>query len=189
MRPRRVCVFCGSSLGARAEFAAAARTVGRLLVARGLGVVYGGGRVGLMGSLADAVLEAGGEAIGVIPEQLADRELAHRGLTELHVVGSMHERKARMFDLADAFAALPGGLGTLEEMFEMATWAQLGLHPNPVALLNAAGYFDPLVAFLDSAVREGLLAPEHRSLVHVERDAERLVDVVATWASRIPRSP
>src|ERR1043165_174167 len=148
MRPfRRVCVFCGSSPGARPEYRQAAEAMGRLLASRRIGLVYGGGNVGLMGLLADAALSAGGEVIGVIPRHLDAREVAHRGLPDLRVVASMHERKALMADLSDAFIALPGGLGTLEEMFEILTWAQLGLHRKPCGLLNVLGYFDRLLSF------------------------------------------
>src|SRR5262245_12742237 len=141
---RRVCVFCGSSAGNRPEYADAARHLGAALARRGLGLVYGGGHVGLMGVVADAVLRAGGEVIGVIPQALVERELAQAGLTRLEVVDTMHQRKARMADLADAFVALPGGFGTCDELFEILTWSQLGLHARPVGLLNVAGFFDPL---------------------------------------------
>src|SRR4051812_49148308 len=150
----RVCVFCGSNPGARPEYAAAARAVGRALAERGRGLVYGGGNVGLMGVCADAALAAGGEVIGVIPDALQTAEVAHGGLTRLHVVRTMHERKALMADLSDAFAALPGGFGTLDELFEILTWAQLGIHAKPVAILNVAGFFDPLLAMLDHQTAE-----------------------------------
>src|SRR5512146_1988331 len=146
---RRVCVFCGSSPGSNPIYLEAARAMGRTLAGRGLGLVYGGGSVGLMGALADAALAAGGEVVGVIPRALQLRELAHGRLTTLHVVGSMHERKARMAELSDAFAALPGGMGTLEELAEILTWAQLGLHARPCGVVDVAGYFAPLLAFLD----------------------------------------
>jgi uncharacterized protein (TIGR00730 family) len=178
---RRVCVFCGSSAGSDPAYRQAAVAMGRALARRGLGLVYGGGHVGLMGALADAVLAAGGEAIGVIPRGLERRELGHRGLTELRVVGSMHERKAAMADLADGFAALPGGLGTLEETAEILTWAQLGIHGKPVGLLDARGYWGPLVAFLDHAVAEGFVRPDDRALVLVEREPEALLDRLAAW--------
>jgi hypothetical protein len=178
---RRVCVFCGSSPGTGPVYLEAARAAGRALAARGLGLVYGGGSVGLMGAIADAALGAGAEVIGVIPRALQLRELAHGGLTTLHVVGSMHERKARMAELADAFVALPGGLGTLEELAEILTWAQLGLHARPVGLLDVAGYYGPLVAFLDHAVAEGFVRPDHRRLVLVERDPAALLDRFETW--------
>ena len=178
---RRVCVFCGASPGSRPAYADAARGVGRLLAARGVGLVYGGGHVGLMGMVADAVLAAGGEAIGVIPHALAAREIAHGGLSELHVVGSMHERKALMADMADAFVALPGGYGTLDELCEILTWSQLGIHPKPVGLLNVDGYFDPLLAFFDHAVREGFIRESHRALALSETDPERLLERFAAF--------
>jgi hypothetical protein len=168
-------VFCGAHHGARAEFAVAARALGATLVEAGITLVYGGGRVGLMGVLADAVLEQGGEVVGVIPHGLDTKELAHDGLTEMHVVDSMHERKARMADLADGFVALPGGLGTLEEFFEIVTWAQLGIHTKPCGLLNVAGYYDKLSALLDHAVEEAFVKPPHRELILIEPDARRLL--------------
>src|SRR5882724_9973312 len=164
---RRVCVFCGSKHGARAEYTAAARAMGRTLVAEGIDLVYGGGAVGLMGEVADAVLDASGEVIGVIPGHMAGREIAHFGLTDLRVVGSMHERKALMYQLSDGFVALPGGLGTLEELFEITTWSQLGLHAKPTGLLDVAGYYSPLVAFLDQLVSEGFVSRRHRGLLRV----------------------
>jgi uncharacterized protein (TIGR00730 family) len=165
MRVKRVCVFCGSNAGALPAYAEAARSLGAMLARRGLGLVYGGGRVGLMGALANAARAAGGEVIGVIPESLVRKEVAHTGLEDLRVVGSMHERKAMMADLADAFIALPGGCGTFEELFEIVTWAQLGLHHKPIGLLNVGGYYDPLLALLDRAVAERFVLPEHRQLV------------------------
>lgn len=173
---RRVCVFCGSSPGARPQYADLARTLGELLARRGLGLVYGGGNVGLMGILADAVLKAGGHVIGVIPQSLVDLEVAHTGLPDLRVVSSMHERKALMADLADGFIALPGGIGTLEEFCEILTWAQLGMHQKPCGVINVAGYFDHLMAFLDHSVNERFLRPEHRSMVLVAGDPETLLD-------------
>jgi uncharacterized protein (TIGR00730 family) len=161
----RICVFCGSSPGADPRYLEAARDMGRTLAARGLGLVYGGGSVGLMGAVADAALEAGAEVIGVIPQVLRIRELAHRRLTSLRVVGSMHERKALMAELSDGFIALPGGMGTLEELSEVLTWAQLGLHARPCGLLDVAGYYDPLIAFFDRAVEAGFLRREHRRLL------------------------
>lgn len=172
-------VFCGSSLGARPEYEAAARELGRLLAARGLGLVYGGARVGLMGAVADAALAAGGDVVGVMPRALVAREIAHTGLRDLRVVESMHERKALMAELSDAFVALPGGLGTLEELFEVWTWAQLGLHRKPVALLDVADFYRPLVAFLDAAVGEGFVRAERRATLVVERDARVLLDRLA----------
>jgi uncharacterized protein (TIGR00730 family) len=178
---RRVCVFCGSSTGTNPAFLEAARTMGRTLAGRGIGLVYGGGSVGLMGAIADAALEAGGEVVGVIPRALQLRELAHAGLTTLHVVGSMHERKARMAELADGFVALPGGMGTLEELAEILTWAQLGLHVKPVGLLDAAGYYGPLIQFFDRAVAEGFIRPDHRRLVLVGQDASTLLERFTNW--------
>jgi uncharacterized protein (TIGR00730 family) len=175
---RRLCVFCGSSAGGRAIYADHSRRLGTALAARGLGLVYGGGHIGLMGILADAVLGAGGEVIGVIPRALVDKELAHPGLTELRVVASMHERKALMADLAGGFAALPGGFGTGDEFFEILSWAQLGLHAKPIGLLNLAGYFDPLLAWLDHTVQEGFVKPVHRRLLLVAREPEELLDLL-----------
>jgi hypothetical protein len=173
---RRVCVFCGSSLGVDPRAAAAARALGSTLASRGLGLVYGGASVGLMGELADAVLERGGHVVGVLPAALATRELAHPKLPDLRIVATMHERKAIMADLADAFVALPGGMGTLDETFEILTWAQLGIHRKPVGLLDVSGYFGPLLTFLDHAVAQGFVKAEHRGLVEVDSDPGRLVD-------------
>jgi uncharacterized protein (TIGR00730 family) len=177
---RSVCVYCGSSAGASPAYAAAAAELGRELAGRGIGLVYGGGNVGLMGAVADAALAAGGAVVGVIPEALVAREVAHGGLTELHVVASMHDRKALMAELADAFVALPGGLGTLEELFEILTWAQLGLHRKPSGLVNVAGYYDGLVSFLAHAVDERLLRPEHAELLLVDERPAPLLDRLAT---------
>jgi uncharacterized protein (TIGR00730 family) len=177
---QRICVFCGSARGSRPAYAESARHLGRALVDRGVSLVYGGGHVGLMGVIADAVLEAGGEVIGVIPHALAAREIAHQGLTRLHVVDSMHERKALMADLADAFIAMPGGFGTYEEFFEAVTWTQLGVHRKPCGLLNVTGFYDPIVQFLDRAVSEGFVKPEHRAAILVGRDAGELIDALAT---------
>lgn len=178
---RRICVFCGSNPGARQEYGEAARALGEALVARGLGLVYGGAGVGIMGVIADAVMSRGGEAIGVIPEALVSRELAHPRLSELHVVATMHERKARMVDLADGFIALPGGFGTLDETFEVLTWAQLGMHTKPCGLLDVAGYFADLFRFLDHTVAEQFVRPEHRELVLLERDPAALLDAMAAY--------
>ncbi|MEK7701460.1 MAG: TIGR00730 family Rossman fold protein [candidate division NC10 bacterium] len=178
---KRICVFCGSLEGARPAYAAAARNLGEELVARGLGLVYGGGSVGLMGVLADAVLAAGGEVIGVIPGPLASRELAHAGLTEMHVVGSMHERKAMMAALCDGFLALPGGLGTFEETLEILTWAQLGIHRKPVGVLNVEGYWDGLRRLLAHAVGEGFVRPEYAALLLFGTTAAEILDGVAAW--------
>jgi len=168
-------VFCGASPGARPEYADATVELARLLVADGFGVVYGGGGVGLMGALADAVLAEGGEVIGVIPRALMDREIAHRDVTEMRVVGSMHERKAVMAELSEAFIALPGGIGTLEELFEVYTWAQLGFHRKPCALLNVEGYFDGIAEFLAHAVEERFLRVEHLEVLMVETEPGPLV--------------
>jgi uncharacterized protein (TIGR00730 family) len=184
----RICVFCGSSAGARPAYEKAARDVGAELARRRIGLVYGGGRVGLMGAVADAVLEGGGEAIGVIPESLVARELAHEGLTELLVVPSMHERKARMALLANAFLALPGGYGTLDETCEALTWTQLGIQAKPCGLLNVEGYFDPLLAFLDRAVVEGFLAPENRAILRVDTNPARVVGRLLEASAARPES-
>lgn len=176
---KRVCVYCGSSPGDRPLYAEAARSLGRRLAERGLGLVYGGGHVGLMGIVADSVLAAGGEVIGVIPQRLVDAEVAHHGLTRLEVVTSMHERKARMAELADSFIALPGGFGTLDELFEILTWAQLGLHGKPCGLLDVDGYFAPLVAWADRAVNAGFVRSRHRELLMTDDDGDRLLDRLA----------
>ena len=182
MTPNRICVFTGSSPGARATYAETARAFGRRLVERGHEVVYGAGNIGLMGELADSVLEAGGRIIGVIPEGLVRREVAHNGLSELHVVESMHERKALMAELADAFVALPGGLGTLEELLETVTWAQLGLHGKPCGVLNVGDFFTGLTRFLDHAVEERFIKPEHRAMLIVDDEMDRLLDRLATYS-------
>ena len=178
---KRVCVFCGSRNGTRTQYVASARRMGEALARRGIGLVYGGGGIGLMGVLADAALSAGGDVIGVIPQALVAREVAHGGLTDLRVVASMHERKALMAELSDAFVALPGGFGTLEEFCEALTWAQLGIHRKPCGLLNVEGFFDPLLSLFDHAVRERFVSPDHRSLVVVEEDPERLLDALSRW--------
>ena len=178
---RTVCVFCGSNPGARPEYLSTVDELGRGLAGRGLRVVYGGAAVGAMGALADAAMAAGGEVIGVIPQGLVDAEIAHGGLTELRVVGSMHERKAMMAELADGFIALPGGMGTLEELAEVTTWAQLGLHAKPIGLLDPLGYFDLLLRFLDHAVDERFLRPEHRTLLLRERAVGPLLEAMAAW--------
>jgi uncharacterized protein (TIGR00730 family) len=183
---RRVCVFCGSAAGAHPGYAAAARDLGRALAGRGLGLVYGGGRVGLMGEVATAALAAGGEVLGVIPHALSAKEIALAECTELVVVGTMHERKALMADRADAFVALPGGFGTCDELFEILTWAQLGIHRKPVALLNVNGFFTPLLGWLDHVVREGLLRPKHRELVLVADAAPDLLSKLAGWVPPAP---
>ena len=176
---KRVCVFCGSSPGRDPRYSDSASRLAHALVARGLGLVFGGGSVGLMGVLADAVLGAAGEAIGVIPHGLAAREVAHRGLRDLRVVPSMHARKSLMAELSDAFLALPGGFGTFEELFEVITWAQLGIHRKPIGLLNVAGYYDGLIGFLDHAVAEGFVSAGNRGLVQVADTPEALLDRLA----------
>jgi uncharacterized protein (TIGR00730 family) len=173
---RRVCVFCGSSPGARPAYAEVTADLARLLAAEGLGLVYGGAGVGLMATLADTVLDEGGEVIGVIPRALVEKEIAHNGVSDLRVVDSMHERKALMADLSDAFVALPGGLGTLEELLEIFTWAQLGLHHKPCALLDVEGYYSGLADFLAHAVEERFLREEHRTMLIVEREPRALID-------------
>jgi uncharacterized protein (TIGR00730 family) len=177
----RICVFCGSSPGARPAYAEAAASFGRLLAAEGIGVVYGGGQVGLMGVLADAVLAEGGEITGVIPQALVDREIGHPGVADMRVVASMHERKALMAELSDAFVALPGGLGTLEELFEVYTWAQLGLHRKPCGLLDVEDYYAGIAAFLAHAVEERFLPEQHRAMLMVERDPRALLDRVCGY--------
>jgi uncharacterized protein (TIGR00730 family) len=177
----RICVFCGSSPGARPAYAEAAAAFGELLADEGIGVVYGGGQVGLMGVLADAVLARGGEIVGVIPQALVDREIGHPGVADMRVVGSMHERKALMADLSDAFVALPGGLGTLEELFEVYTWAQLGLHSKPCGLLNVEDYFANIASFLTHAVDERFLPEQHRAMLMVEREPRDLLDRIRGW--------
>jgi uncharacterized protein (TIGR00730 family) len=182
---RRVCVFCGSRAGGPVIYTESARHLGELLARRGLGLVYGGGHVGLMGVLADATLQAGGEVIGVISQALVDAELAHRSLTRLHIVETMHQRKALMADLADAFIALPGGFGTADELFEILTWSQLGLHRKPVGLVNVAGFFDPLLAWLDRAVHEGFLRPKHRQLLLSAENGEVALNLLQVcWTTR-----
>jgi len=186
---RRICVFCGSAVGVRPAYADAARGLGRELARRGLGLVYGGASVGLMGVLADTVLGEGGEVIGVIPGPLAARELAHAGLTKLHVVASMHERKATMARLSDGFVALPGGLGTLEETLEVLTWAQLGIHRKPVGVLDVEGYWSALERMLAHAVGEGFVRPEYAALLLRGTSAPELLDRLAAWrAPAIPRA-
>jgi uncharacterized protein (TIGR00730 family) len=178
---RRTCVFCGSSSGSRPEYRAATEELGTELARLNIGLVYGGTSVGLMGVLADAVLKAGGEAVGVIPKHLMAREVGHNGLTKLHVVRSMHERKALMADLSDAFVALPGGFGTLEEFCEVVTWAQLGLHAKPCGILNVLGYYSPLLAMFDHAVQERFLKPENRALVLARDSVPELLQALEEW--------
>ncbi len=181
-----VCVFCGSASGTRAEYADAAREVGRELAARGLALIYGGGRVGLMGQTAQAALAAGGTVVGVIPHALAKKEIAQEDCTELIVVDTMHERKALMADRAGAFLALPGGFGTLDELFEILTWAQLGIHAKPVAVLNVRGFFAPLLALLDHMTAEGLLRPKHRELLLVAESVPELFERLSAWVPPAP---
>jgi uncharacterized protein (TIGR00730 family) len=176
IRLKTVCVFCGSNAGSRALYAEKAAELGRTIAARGLTLVYGGSKLGLMGIMADAALAAGGAVVGVIPAALVEREIAHGALTELRQVKSMHERKATMADLSDAFVAMPGGAGTLEEFFEIWTWAQLGHHQKPVGLLNSGGFFDRLLAFLDHVEGERFMRREHRKMLLVDSDAARLLD-------------
>ena len=179
-----ICVFCGANSGSREQYSEAARRTARALVRQGLTLIYGGGSVGLMGILADAAIEAGGKVIGVLPRHLHQKEVAHAGLAKLHIVDSMHERKALMADLSDGFIALPGGLGTLEELFEVLSWAQLGLHAKPCGLLNVAGYYDELNDFLDRAVSERFLKPAHRALLMIDTDIERLLRRFAEYRPR-----
>jgi uncharacterized protein (TIGR00730 family) len=191
-----ICVFCGSSFGADTQYRQAAAALGKLLANDKLTLVYGGGDVGLMGAIADAALAAGGRVIGIIPQALARFEVAHRKLGDLRIVGSMHERKALMADLSDAFVALPGGAGTLDEFAEIFTWAQLGIHKKPFGILNIAGYFDPLISFFDKMVQERFMKPEHRSMLIVEKDPLALLDrlqsyhapdIVDRWAELVKR--
>jgi uncharacterized protein (TIGR00730 family) len=181
---KSICVFCGSNTGRGDAYGAAARALAEAIARRGLRLVYGGGSIGLMGVLGEAALAAKGHVIGVTPRRLLEREVVHKGLTELHVVETMNERKTLMAELSDAFIALPGGMGTLDEMFEMLTWNQLGFHSKPCGLLDAAAYFERLMAFLDHSVAERFLMPEHRSMLIVERDPDRLL---ARLASEPPR--
>ncbi|MBS1911390.1 MAG: TIGR00730 family Rossman fold protein [Bacteroidetes bacterium] len=185
---QRICVFCGSNSGSNPAFTESAQTFGAELAARGLGLVYGGGRVGLMGELANSVLKAGGEVVGVIPEALFTKEVGHTGLTQLHVVGTMHERKGMMAQLADAFVTLPGGFGTMEEFFEVLTWAQLGIHTKPCGLLNVAGYYDPLLALFDDFVQCRFARPEHLDFVLSDTNPAallaRLISYVAPTKTR-----
>ncbi len=172
---KSLCVYCGSKVGRRPEYRAAAETLGQLLAAAGISLVYGGGQVGLMGVVADAVLAGGGHVVGVIPDRLATKELLHLGAQEMFVVPSMHARKAKMTELADAFMALPGGYGTFDELFEAITWSQLGYHDRPIGLLNVAGYFDPLLQFIEQAVEEGFVHPRHGQLVIAGDDPAELL--------------
>lgn len=183
----RLCVFCGSSSGKGDTYEAAARRLGETLAGSGIAIVYGGASVGLMGTLADAALGVGGEVIGVIPKALQDREISHGGLTDLRVVGSMHERKALMSKLSDGFIAMPGGAGTLEEFFEVWTWAQLGEHSKPCGLLNVDGYYDPLLNFLDHVATQGFLSEKRRDMVLVEKEPKPLLESLSNY--RPPEVP
>ncbi len=192
---KRICVFCGSNRGVRNEYIEAAQHLGKVLVKKNLALVYGGGNVGLMGIIADAVLAEGGEVIGVIPQSLVDREVAHQNLTTMHVVNSMHERKALMADLSDGFIALPGGMGTFDEFCEILTWAQLGIHQKPCGILNVENYFTPLLKMFDHAMNEGFLRDAHRNLVIEATKPEILLDLfdnyqpqsVAKWMDQNKR--
>jgi len=194
---RRICVYCGSSKGVRVRYAATARALGSAIAARGIELVYGGGHVGLMGAVADGALAAGGRVIGVIPRALMDRELGHRGIQDLRVVADMHERKMTMAGLADAFVALPGGWGTIEELTEMLTWLQLGIHAKPIGVLNDEGYFDGFIRFAQTMVDEGFVRAEHRDLFRVEADPIALLDRLAAptappldkWVGYTPPRP
>ena len=183
---KRICVFCGSAVGSRTTYADSARRLGEMLASRGLDLVFGAGHIGLMGVLADAVLANNGRVVGVIPQALVDRELAHGKLNELHVVETMHQRKALMADLSDAFLALPGGYGTLDELFEVLTWAQLGIHRKPIGLLNIEGFYDPLLEWVEKALVEAFMKPKHRALLLVERDPETMLDCLTAWRSGPP---
>ena len=185
---RKICIFTGSRQGKLPDYTAAAEQLGHELVARGYGLVYGGGNVGLMNVIADTVLGLSGEVIGVIPNSLVSKEVAHGGLTELRVVGSMHERKAVMAELSDGFIAMPGGIGTMEEFFEVLSWAQLGLHDKPCGLLNVSGYYDGLIRFLDHAVSDDFIKPKHRALMLVDEIPANLLDLFErAWLARSPK--
>jgi len=183
---KRICVFCGSNHGARSAYTDAAQQLGKVLVSQGVGLVYGGGSIGLMTVVADAVLEEEGEVIGVIPHVLSSKEFAHYGLTELRLVSSMHERKATMAELSDAFIAMPGGFGTLDEFFEIVTWAQLGLHTKPIGLLNVGGYFDLLLKFVDYMQQERFISAEHRQLIVTSHDPEELLSALIRYKPMQP---
>jgi hypothetical protein len=183
----RICVFCGSHCGNNELYANTAREMGRALAGRGIDLVYGGGRVGLMGELADAALLAGGSVIGVMPRSLVEREIQHTRITELHVVSSMHERKTKMAELADGFIALPGGAGTLEEIFEQWTWAQLGIHSKPCGFVNANGYFDPLRKMIDRMADEGFLRPEHGSMLLFDTEPAAIIDAFRAYSPPVAK--
>jgi uncharacterized protein (TIGR00730 family) len=177
----RLAIYCGSASPADTSYVEAARHVGRTLAERGIGVIYGGGRLGLMGAVADAALEAGGEVIGVIPEKLVAAEVAHRGCTELHVVQTMHQRKQMFTDLSDGFITLPGGVGTMDELWEAISWSQIGYHQLPVGLLNVAGFYDPLIAFNQQMIDVGFIRPQHKGILIADADLNRLLDRMATY--------
>ena len=181
---KSVCVYCGSSFGATPRYADAARDLAKVLVERNIALVYGGGNVGRMGEIADEVLRLGGQVTGVIPTALLQREVGHRGLTQLHVVDNMHERKAMMAELADGFIAMPGGIGTLEELFEVMTWSQLGFHDKPIGVLNVEGYYDTLLAFIQHSADQGFLKTQHASLLMVESDASTLLHRFDTFEAQ-----
>ncbi len=181
LKVKNICVFCGSSMGLRPAYQQAAAALGTIIAQRGINLVYGGGKVGLMGIIADTVLAAGGKVIGVIPEFLAAKEIAHPGLTKLHIVNSMHERKAMMAELSDGFIAMPGGFGTFEEFFEVLTWGQLGLHQKPHGLLNIEGYYDPLLKLVDTAIAEKFILEQHRNLILTSSNPESLLDLMANY--------
>ncbi|MEZ0496199.1 TIGR00730 family Rossman fold protein [Sphingomonas sp. IW22] len=183
---KRIAVYCGSATPADPTYIECARLVGRTLAERGIGVVYGGGRLGLMGAVADSALAAGGEVIGVIPQALVDAEVAHRGLTSLETVSTMHERKQRFTDLSDAFLTLPGGTGTMDELWEAMSWSQIGYHSNPVGLLNWQGFYDPLVSFVDRMADVGFLRPQHRDILIVDGDLNRLVERMDAYQPHVP---
>jgi len=176
----RICVFCGSKMGINPRFLETAIQLGRVLAERRLDLVYGGASIGLMGAVADSVMAGGGKAVGVIPEAMASKEVAHDGLTEMHVVSSMHERKSMMARLADAFVALPGGFGSFEELLEMITWAQLGIHQKPVGILNVSGYYDPLIQLFERAIEEDFIRPSNRQLFLVDQEPDRLIQTLLT---------
>ncbi|WP_066482290.1 MULTISPECIES: TIGR00730 family Rossman fold protein [unclassified Sphingomonas] len=183
---KALAVYCGSATPADPVYLETARAIGRALAERGITVVYGGGRLGLMGAIADAALAAGGEVIGIIPQALVDAEVAHRGLTRLEVVQTMHERKQRFTDLSDGFLTLPGGTGTMDELWEAMSWSQLGYHSDPVGLLNVAGYYDPLIAFVDRMAEVGFLRPQHRDILIVDDDLDRLIDRMRAYRPHTP---
>ncbi|MBK4998567.1 TIGR00730 family Rossman fold protein [Pseudomonas sp. S31] len=185
MPVRSVCVFCGASIGANPAYRDAAVALGQAIARRGLTLVYGGGAVGLMGTVADAAMAAGGEVVGIIPQSLMDAEIGHKGLTRLEVVDGMHARKARMAELSDAFIALPGGLGTLEELFEVWTWGQLGYHAKPLGLLDVNGFYEKLGGFLDHIVEEGFVRPPHRAMLLLEQQADALLDGMDSFVAPV----